>query len=249
MRFRNSLPCPLQNGAWSVAVVIPARNESATIGACLFSVLESIDKADRTIGNWVVVVADSCTDDTADIARVVLGPRGEVVECAAESAGAARRSGVAAALQQFAGLDHQRLWVANTDADTCVPDDWIKRHLEMAEAGYAGVAGIVHVESVPGCDTTTLRHLFEDYIVLSDGTHPHVHGANLGVRADAYLDVGGWSQIKLAEDHCLWNRLRRRGWCVASVAASVVSTSGRPFGRAVGGFADSILARLQRRTT
>ena len=45
-----------------------------------------------------------------------------------------------------------------------------------------------------------------DYIARPDGTHAHVHGANLGIRADAYLDVGGWSDASLAEDHCLWNQ-------------------------------------------
>jgi hypothetical protein len=41
-------------------------------------------------------------------------------------------------------------------------------------------------------------------VTYEDGTHPHVHGANLGIRADAYSDAGGWNDLTVAEDHCLW---------------------------------------------
>jgi hypothetical protein len=67
-----------------------------------------------------------------------------------------------------------------------------------------------------------------------------IHGANLSVRADAYQDVGGWSNLPLAEDHCLWGRLRRHGWRVSSPVSSVVITSPRLQGRAKGGFADTL---------
>ncbi len=67
----------------------------------------------------------------------------------------------------------------------------------------------------------------------------------MGVRADAYLDVGGWSDLKVSEDHCLWGRLRRRGWRLQSPTASVVLTSGRLQGRAQGGFADTLLRELR----
>jgi hypothetical protein len=72
-----------------------------------------------------------------------------------------------------------------------------------------------------------------------------VHGANLGVRADAYLDVGGWRDVRVSEDHCLWNRLIRRGWRLRSPTASVVLTSGRLRGRARGGFADTLARELR----
>src|SRR6202044_2211015 len=100
--------------------------------------------------------------------------------------------------------------------------------------------GIVRVESLDGAAPALLRQVLEDYVVHPDGTHPHVHGANLGFRADAYLSAGGWSDLALAEDHCLWNRLRLRQWPIISTATSIVTTSGRLQGRAAGGFADSL---------
>ena len=65
------------------------------------------------------------------------------------------------------------------------------------------------------------------------------------MRADAYLDAGGWSHRPIAEDHCLWQRLRRRGWRLSSPVSSVVVTSARLNGRAPGGFADTLRANIE----
>jgi hypothetical protein len=85
-----------------------------------------------------------------------------------------------------------------------------------------------------------------DYLAMPDGTHAHVHGANLGVRADAYVDAGGWPQLALAEDHCLWLRIKARGWPVIAASASIVCTSGRLVGRAMGGFADTLRVNAEK---
>jgi hypothetical protein len=81
--------------------------------------------------------------------------------------------------------------------------------LKLADAGVAGIAGIVQLGEHA---TDAARELYrKTYVTDADGTHSHVHGANLSMRADAYLDAGGWSRRPLAEDHCLWQRLKRRG--------------------------------------
>jgi cellulose synthase/poly-beta-1,6-N-acetylglucosamine synthase-like glycosyltransferase len=230
---------------WSVAVVIPALNEEAAIEACIESVLESSQLIEHLSALWVVVVADACTDRTACRARTALGSCGEVLECNARSPGTARQLGVAAALRHFESAEPSRIWIANTDADSCVPQDWLDQHLRLAEQGIAAIAGIVRVDNVPGHGAEVAQLLLADYEVASDGTHPHVHGANLGVRADAYLDAGGWGQLTVAEDHCLWNRIRERGWRLSSCAQSVVITSGRLVGRARGGFADTLRTKFE----
>ena len=48
----------------SVAVLIPAHNEAAGIAATIEATLPQLDADDR-----LVVIADNCTDDTADVAR------------------------------------------------------------------------------------------------------------------------------------------------------------------------------------
>ena len=230
---------------WSVAVVVPACNEAATIEACVDSIIVALDACTNLAATWIVVVADSCSDDTAARARERLGSRGEVLECEVGSAGTARGLGGARILEHFAGVTPSCLWMANTDADSRVGIDWVTRQLAFADEGFTAVAGIVRVDPADGLQPDIIRALMQDYTVHADGTHPHVHGANFGIRADAYIDAGGWSPIALAEDHCLWGRVRARGWRVIASIASVVVTSGRLRGRARGGFADNLNRKLE----
>jgi cellulose synthase/poly-beta-1,6-N-acetylglucosamine synthase-like glycosyltransferase len=229
------------NTKWSVGVVIPAQNEQTTIESCIASVLTSL--AGAGVDQWVVVVADHCADRTVERARGALGSAGEVIEVSAGSAGAARRAGVARVLEHWANRDPSHIWLANTDADTQVSDDWIAVQLGFADQGVTAVAGIVHLDS--GGSSAAHQVYRDTYLTSADGTHSHVHGANFSVRADAYEDVGGWSNLALAEDHCLWTRLRRKGWRVSSPVSSVVTTSARLEGRAKGGFADTLRACVE----
>ncbi|WP_239072180.1 hypothetical protein [Streptomyces bauhiniae] len=66
--------------------------------------------------------------------------------------------------------------------------------------------------------------------------HPHVHGANLGFAADAYLDAGGFPPLTTGEDRALVHALERRGHRVLRTAACPVLTSPRLRPRAHGGF-------------
>jgi cellulose synthase/poly-beta-1,6-N-acetylglucosamine synthase-like glycosyltransferase len=225
---------------WSVGVIIPAQNEETTVDCCIRSVLRAV--AEAGVDHWVVVVADDCTDRTVERARRALGSAGEVAEVSLRSAGAARREGAARVLRHWNNLNPSQIWLANTDADTYVNDDWIAVQLGFADEGVTAVAGIVHLDA---SGSVAAHEIFRTtYLTGAEGTHAHVHGANLSVRADAYEDVGGWSNLALAEDHCLWTRLRGRGWRVSSPVSSVVTTSSRLKGRAKGGFADTLRARV-----
>jgi glycosyltransferase involved in cell wall biosynthesis len=221
---------------WSVGVIIPAQNEETTIELCIVSVLTSL--AAVGVDHRVVVVADLCIDRTLERARRALGNAGEVIETNASSAGAARRAGVTRVLEYWRNRDPSHIWLANTDADTQVSEDWIAVQLRHADEGVTAVAGIIQLE--PGGCAAAHTVYRDTYLTSAEGTHSHVHGANLSVRADAYEDVGGWSSVALAEDHCLWGRLRRKGWRVSSPVSSVVTTSARLKGRAKGGFADTL---------
>ncbi|MDT7787316.1 MAG: hypothetical protein QOF58_5735, partial [Pseudonocardiales bacterium] len=83
----------------SVSVVIPAQDEEATLGACLWSVLTQPGVAALR----VIVVANGCTDRTVDVARgfrglaTSLGHRVEVLQIAATSKHVALTTGSAAA--------------------------------------------------------------------------------------------------------------------------------------------------------
>jgi cellulose synthase/poly-beta-1,6-N-acetylglucosamine synthase-like glycosyltransferase len=230
---------------WCVGVVVPACNEESTIEACIDSIVVALDACPDVAESWIAVVADSCSDRTVELARARLGERGEVIECGAASPGVARRSGAERVLNRFATLPAHGVWIANTDADSAPGADWITRQLALADENYCGVAGIVRVEAGNGERRAVVEAWMEDYVLNADGTHPHIHGANLGIRADAYLDAGGWSNLALAEDYCLWSRVRARGWRVISSIASVVTTSGRLQGRASGGFAEVLRRKAE----
>ena len=232
-------------GSWAAAVIIPAHNEADSIAACLHSVLMSADCCPPAATCWTVVVADTCSDATARIAREILSDRGEVIECEVASVGSARRLGTSAALRHLHQHPIEAIWLANTDADTQVPRDWLTQQLVYARRGFKAVAGTVAIGAVlqGGCDISAA--LMADYQVNADGTHSHVHGANLGVCADAYLDAGGWSDARLAEDHCLWHRLRARMWALVASSSVCVHTSGRLQGRAAGGFATTLGRKVE----
>jgi hypothetical protein len=66
------------------------------------------------------------------------------------------------------------------------------------------------------------------------------------VRADRYVDVGGWADLKTAEDHDLWGRLRRTGALLLSSSSLQVITSGRRVGRAPSGFAGALAAHNEK---
>lgn len=77
---------------------------------------------------------------------------------------------------------------------------------------------------------------------LRDG-HPHVHGANLGIRGDAYLGLGGWRPLATGEDTELAARAAQAGHPGITRTASIpVVTSIRRAGRAPSGFSSYLRA-------
>jgi hypothetical protein len=114
-----------------------------------------------------------------------------VVPIDARAVGLARAVAARVMLERYSGsLNH--CWIANTDADCEVPRDWLTRQLAIARQGIDAVAGIVDVDSFLEHDSGVPERFRRSYQIYEDGTHPHVHGANMGIRADAYLRAGGW---------------------------------------------------------
>lgn len=221
---------------------MPARDEGANILACL----RSIDAAARWAGRPtdVVVAADRCRDTTVALARALrpIACRIAVVEGHWSSASAARRAGTDFLLGQLPAAERSRWWLANTDADCVVPEDWLERHLAHAAQGALAVGGIVRLDR----DRTApaLLRSFEATYRLDGPTHSHLHAANLGVRADAYRAAGGWrTHTVVGEDHHLGHDLAAVGVDVVRATDVVVVTSSRTSSTVPGGFA-SHLARL-----
>ena len=135
----------------------------------------------------------------------------------------------------------------STDADSRVPLDWVASLLGPAERDDA-VAVTGMVELVDWAATPAAREAYARIIEagLRDGDHhDHVYAANLAVRLDAYLAVGGFPSVRHGEEAGLLAALRAAGLPVTSTQASVVHTSGRMPGRAAEGLG-ALLERMIR---
>jgi glycosyltransferase involved in cell wall biosynthesis len=218
-------------------VVIPAHDEQDLLPSCLAAVrLAAAPLAGIPV--HVVVVADACTDQTAGLAWA---GGAAVLAIEARNVGAARAAGVAEVFRRTGPLDPASVWLATTDADTLVPPCWLTRQLRYAEGGWDAVVGTITVNDwrqYPG----EVPPLFQQLYRTGGATHPHVHGANLGFSAAAYLAAGGFGPARTAEDHALVNALAASGRRVLRTSTVSVVTSARRRARAPDGFSHLLAA-------
>jgi glycosyltransferase involved in cell wall biosynthesis len=232
----------------AVVIVIPARNEEELVAACLHSVEHAISVTRDRLGARcptieVIFVADHCTDSTAAVAgRFDVFVIDHHTGAPIGNVGAARALGVDTGLSRTP-VAPDRVWLAHTDADSRVPENWILHQLELADADTDLMVG-------------TVRPDFDDLpagqIELWEATHTrgepngHVHGANLGIRADVYLAAGGFQPLAEHEDVGLVTRALALGARSTATDSCEVITSGRPIGRTPGGYAAYLRAQRTR---
>jgi hypothetical protein len=259
--FAEAAPDLSEAAIGAVGVVVPARDEQARITACLTSVRHALAALPEEIDVAVAVVLDRCTDATPERVAAVIADWLQAVAvtvCPVSSAkvgigahvpvlpwrprgsgvGALRDLGVREVLHRLATHRAATTWLLSTDADTVVPADWVLAHLRLAHDGAHAVAGLA--------DLVGVEHLASDALLryraivargVRGDVHGHVYGANLGVRADAYLAVGGFPPDGGGEDHGLWQRLRVAGYRLVQPVGVRVRTSARLRGRAEDGLA------------
>ena len=217
-------------GIESVGVVVPAHNEETLLPTCLAGLWRAAEAV--RIPVHVLVVADTCTDGTVATARSC-GAR--VISIRDRNVGAARAAGMTELLRLTAGPDPSAVWLATTDADTVVPPDWLRRQVGYARQGWDVVLGTVAVADWDG-HPPNVPAAFEARYEFGGGPHPHVHGANLGLRASAYLAAGGFKSLRTAEDHALLAAVTQAGCSVLRASDITVETSARRHARAPRGF-------------
>lgn len=219
-----------------VGVVVPAHNEQDLLPSCLAR-LRRAARALRGVPVPLIVVADACSDRTAEAAR-----RGgaAVVTTHDRNVGAARAAGVREVLRRAGPLDPADVWLATTDADTFVPACWLREQVRCASQGWDAVAGTIRVADWSGYQPGT-RSLFHRRYGSGNGPHAHVHGANLGFRAAAYLRAGGFPPVPTGEDRALVTALAATGSRIRRTRALTVLTSARREARAPHGFSDYLV--------
>lgn len=217
-----------------VVVIVPAADEEQQIEACLLALRRAAEAVAHTVRVRVVVVLDSCGDRTGEI--VGRHQDIEVLVSTARCVGTARALGAAHAMNTTE--ERRELWLANTDADSLVPADWLVQMLTFADQGAQVVLGTV----VPGPELTALAR--ETWQALHDSTdgHSHVHGANLGIRGDSLAALGGWRPLATGEDIDLAERAIAADLRIQRAGGIPVWTSARSVGRAPEGFSSYLRA-------
>jgi glycosyltransferase involved in cell wall biosynthesis len=213
-----------------VAVVVPAHNELTHLPRCL----RALGTAALCIPVPVltVVVLDA-TDDGSDRLVGQFGPDVHFVSVDAGNVGAARAAGFEYARTECGSVDPASTWYATTDADSVVPADWL---LQMTESNADMVLGVVRVTNWKHYPASVVRRYLRAY--NSKGcSHNHIHGANMGFRADAYWAVDGFRALPTGEDVELVDRFEAAKLRIHRDATLSVETSDRRDGRAPGGFA------------
>lgn len=219
----------------AVHVVIPARDEERRLPRSLASVAAARAHLRATrpdLAVEVTVVLDRCVDRSAEVARRAAV---QVLHVDHGNVGATRHTGVRSALATAGarGVGAADLWVACTDADSVVPPHWLTGHVELSEA-HDAVIGTV--EPLGLTDTDVLREWRSRHHLIEG--HPHVHGANLGLRGSAYLEVGGFRPMPADEDVDLVRRIRSHTTRWIATDTVRVASSARRTSRCHGGFAD-----------
>lgn len=208
-----------------IAVIVPAHNEEAVLARCIESILGAAAHPDLNAEPVrIVIVMDACTDGTALVASGY-DVQGLCVDFC--NVGKSRAGGADVMLKQGAR------WLAFTDADTLVPTSWLADQLSFATDAVCGTVKVedwsLHPEPV--------RTRYDSLYNPEEG-HRHIHGANLGVSAQAYLGVGGFKPLTAHEDVNLVADLEAAGATITWTARNCVVTSARMDCRCRGGFGD-----------
>lgn len=244
----------------TLAVAIPAHDEARQLPRCLAALAAQRDAPPFA----VVVLANNCTDDTADVARR-LAPRlpymlhVEEVTLPVGDRHAGHARGLAMA-RAAALLDEDGL-LAGTDADASPAPGWLAGLARHHAAGSDAIAGWAIMDrasarALPasvrerGRAEARLAQLLDRLASVLDPLpwdpwprHTGHSGANFAVGREAYWRCGGVPDVPLAEDRLLFARLAEIGARIRHAPDCVVHVSARLKGRAAGGMADALRRR------
>ena len=218
----------------NIAIVIPAHNEALTISKCLASVQTAIEQLPSTITATVLVVLDSCSDDTLTLVKHA---GVDYLCCDYQCVGQVRDLGIRHAITSGA------TWLACTDADSLVTADWLTQQIAHIKAQpTAMICGVVDVDDWAHLTPQTRK----DYIAHYQDKmgHRHIHGANLSFSSVAYLAVGGFAALPCHEDVDLVKKFEKQNFSITWSNHVRVITSSRLQARATEGFA-AFLANLE----
>ncbi|MGH7741609.1 MAG: glycosyltransferase [Candidatus Eiseniibacteriota bacterium] len=202
-----------------VSIVVPAFNEELLLPRCL----ESLLAQDYTGEIEILLVDNASSDGTSRVARSY------DVRVVTEPIRGYSRALIAGFSEASGEI------IACTDADTLVPPDWVS----ILVREYARRPDVVAIGGeIEFMDANWKSRLLTRFFLplfhrldRADRGGPHLWGANMSVRRDAFLEAGGWNrEFSLQADSELSERLRKIGR-VTILESLRVRTSSRRWNR------------------
>ncbi len=225
------------------AVVVPARDEEARIGACLDRL--GSQRALPPEDYEVIVVLDACGDGTAAAVEAAAQRwpllRLHTVAGPGRGAGPARALGMDIACARLESVAAERGLLASTDADSRVAEDWLEQQLRAIDEGVEAVGGEIVLDpaeasalppAVIASRQADLGERVRAAAARGPAEHAHFSGASLGLTPAAYRRAGGLGELAALEDQDLEDRLVAAGVEIHRRRAISVTTSARTDGRA-----------------
>jgi GT2 family glycosyltransferase len=256
-----------------VSVIVPVRNEAATLEKTLTALAQQVDLQGTPVPHSyyeVIVFANNCTDGSAAVVRRFARQHPDFQLHLIEQTLGAEEAYIGRVRQILMNeAYHRRRWVgqpggiiASTDGDSEVDHQWIAAMLYEFERGADAVGGrtVIQRAERKALDAQTratylrfvgYRYLIkqlEDYLDPDPFDCPPRHyqffGANFAVTHEMYAQVGGLPPVHTGEDVALHTALLTAGAKVRHSVLMRVTTSARQQGRATLGLADR-LAQFQ----
>jgi hypothetical protein len=230
----------------ALGIVLPVHDEEALLGAALAALEVAVDQVIGDVPCHTVLVFDQCRDRSRDIAtrwRRDLRSRrrdhlvSEIVIGAAK-VGSARRAGCAAALAAAAGsgIPPSSIWLATTDADSRVPEQWLSTQVARHDAGADVWSGTVTVHDWTDRRDSTAAEWGRRY----EAELEPAHGASLGFNGQVYLGVGQFESLPSGEDRSFLRAAKAYGANCCFDRSAPVTTSARRDARAPHGFSEAL---------
>lgn len=212
----------------TVSILIAARNEEASILACLRAVAQLNYPAHAV---EVLIGNDGSTDQTGPLVTAFIAdkPSFQLMNITESVSGLRGKANVLAQLARQAGGE----WLFFTDADTQVPPDWIEEMLVGQQTGVGIITGVtLPGESTPGdappsVDSSEGGSVFHklqtiDWLYSLTLTHwlsalgvpVTAMGNNMAVSRIAYEAVGGYENLpfSVTEDYALFRAVVSKGY-------------------------------------
>jgi glycosyltransferase involved in cell wall biosynthesis len=197
----------------AVSVIVPARNEEASIGACIQSLV-----AQHEVPLEIIVVDDQSTDRTREIASSFPHDRVRVIAAGEVPPGWTGKNN-AVATGSKAALGE---WLLFTDADTIHRPGSLARSLEEAKCQHAALLSYSPEQIVKGFwEKAVMPVIFAELAANyrpSQVSDPHspaaaANGQYILITREAYDAVGGHAAIatSLLEDVALARAVKRSG--------------------------------------